>query len=189
MIQIKTYHIYKIMLTNQVLSAYINKFWVEIFTSIKDNTHLMLMCKVEFTKEELGYRTLGHLRRVNFNDKELFIEYLSLRLGILTEGYTSNPISKICFTYIIKSGLAGDNDRGLLQDLSTKTFTAHRFNNMNLPITVNPEEYGEVISNSYIQIKGEMFNRFVVEGVPVRQGGQAIPSLMIITIKAKKTSQ
>jgi len=54
MIQIKTYPIDKIMLTNQVLSAYINKFWVEIFTSIKDNTHLMLMCKVEFTKEELG---------------------------------------------------------------------------------------------------------------------------------------
>jgi len=131
------------------------------FLLVKDSNHLLVLCKVEY--RDSGYKTLGPLRRVNFTDKELFIEYLSLRLGILTEGYTSNPISKLSFTYIVKSGLAGDRDRGLLQDLKTKPFTVHRFNNMNLPITVNPEEYGEVISNSYIQIKGEMFNRFVVE--------------------------
>jgi hypothetical protein len=43
----------------------------------------MLMVKVEFNETELGYRTLGDLRRVNYSDKELFIEYLILRLGLL----------------------------------------------------------------------------------------------------------
>lgn len=33
------------------------------------------MCKVNFIDSELGYRTLEHLRKVNFSDKELFLEY------------------------------------------------------------------------------------------------------------------
>ena len=119
------------------------------------------MCKVEFSEQELGYRTLGHLRLVNFDDKELFIEYLIARLGVLTDAYTTHPISKITFSYIVKNGLASGNRR-LLQDLSTKLTTSHRFNNMNLPITMNPSEYGTVILDNYIQINGENVHRFMV---------------------------
>ena len=119
------------------------------------------MCKVEFSEQELGYRTLGHLRLANFTDKELFIEYLTARLGVLTDAYTTHPISKITFSYIVKNGLAAGNRR-LLQDLSTKLTTSHRFNNMNLPITMNPTEYGTVILDNYIQINGENIHRFMV---------------------------
>jgi hypothetical protein len=86
------------------------------------------MCKVEFESSDMGHRSLGHLRRVNFDDKELFIEYLTQRLGILTDSYVSNSISNLTFTYIIKKGLAEGN-RTMLQDLSNKSLISHRFNN------------------------------------------------------------
>jgi len=122
----------------------------------------MVLCKVEFNESELGYRTLGDLRRVNFDDKQMFIDYLTHRLGALTESYVSDPISKITFSYFIRDGLATDNRR-LLQDLCNKTTTVHRFNNMNLPITMNPEEYGEILLDNYIQLMGERLHRFIVE--------------------------
>jgi len=157
MIKLQTYPLNKLLLTNEILESYITNFWNDIFTSIKDRKHLMLMVKVEFNESEVGYRTLGDLRRVNYSDKELFIEYLTLRLGLLNESYVSHPISKITFSYIIKDGLATDNRR-LLQDLTTKTSTTHRFNNLNLPISMVPSEYGAVAGTTNF----ETFIRYFV---------------------------
>jgi hypothetical protein len=86
MINTKTYPIVNnVLLTNEILDSYINNFWSDVFTNIKDTSHLMLMCKVQFTESQdsnsLGYRTLGHLVKVNYSDKELFIEYLQERLN------------------------------------------------------------------------------------------------------------
>jgi hypothetical protein len=161
MVKFQTYSINNLILTKEVLDSYITNFWNDIFTSVKDNKHLMLMCKVEFNESEKGYRTLGHLRRVNFDDKELFIEYLISRLGILNDSYVSHPISKITFTYIIKDGLASGN-RMLLQDLSEKSITKHIFNNMNLPISMNPADYGNLESDSFIELNGVSFHRFII---------------------------
>jgi hypothetical protein len=91
MIQLKSYSINNLPLTNEILVVHVNNFWEEVFNKIKDTSHLMLLCKVNFADEELGYRTLAHLRKVNFNDKELFIDYLTQRLSILNESYMVQP--------------------------------------------------------------------------------------------------
>lgn len=168
MIKLQTYSIEKLILTNDVLDAYITNFWNDIFNSIiaevGNTKHLMLMCKVEFKESEFGCRTIGDLRKVNFSDKELFVEYLQNRLGLLNEAYSVHPISKITFTYIIKDGLATDNRR-LLQDVSDKSSTTHRFNNLNLPISMNPRDYGTIMVDNVIQVNGETIHRFnVVNG-------------------------
>jgi hypothetical protein len=162
MINIKNYSINNITLTNEMLVTYINNFWIDIFTDIKDTTHLMLMCKVQFTDENMGYRTLGHLRKVNFSDKDLFINYLTERLGLLNESYTVHPIYQITFSYIIKEGLCSDNNRRLLKDLTNKKLPFHNFNNLNLPISMNPSDYGDVRIDNYVQIDGELVHRFTV---------------------------
>jgi len=159
MIKLQTYSIDKLLLTNEVLEAYINNFWNDIFTPIKDTKHLMLMCKVEFKESEVGYKTLGDLRRVNISDKELFTEYLQERLGYLNDSYTSNSLDEIAFSYIIKEGLATDNRR-LLQDVSDKSLATHRFNNMNLPISMKPSDYGTVIGSTLFEL--ENFTRYFV---------------------------
>jgi len=50
MIRTQTYSTNHIVLTNDILSVYINNFWLDIFKPLQDinrDRHLMLMCKVE----------------------------------------------------------------------------------------------------------------------------------------------
>ena len=42
--------------------------------------------------------------RGDHRDKDLFIEYLSERLGIINDAYTTLAISQISFSYIINEG-------------------------------------------------------------------------------------
>src|SRR6267378_1647051 len=63
---------------------------------------------------------------------------------------------------IIKEGVCTDLDRKLLQDLSFKSISSHRFNNINLPISMNPSDYGTIKLDNYIQINGESIHRFYV---------------------------
>ncbi len=160
MIKTQIYNTKNLLLTNEVLKAQISNFWIEIFENIRENKHLMIMCKVQYTELEMGYRTLGHLRRVNYSDKDLFIEYLISRLGLLNDAYTSITISYIIFSYIINDGIATNKDRKLLQNMEDKSLTTHRFNNMNLPITMDPSEYGKVILSNTV----ESMIRYIVRG-------------------------
>jgi hypothetical protein len=174
MILIKKYSTNNILLSNEVLSAFINNFWEENFNPLKKENHFMLMCKIQYSDVELGHRTLGHLRRVNFEDKELFIEYLSERLGILNDAYTTHSISTIIFSYIIKSGKASEHDRRLLSNLEDKTLSTHRFNNMKLPVTMIASEYGQVIISKEIE-EGTRYivtNKKILYQIDVVEGGQ-----------------
>jgi hypothetical protein len=158
MLQLKNYKIQKTIVTNEVLNAYITHFWNDVFkpiNNLSNSKHLMLMCKVEFV--DTGYRTLGHLRKVNYSDKELYLNYLSEKLNYLDDSYITNPISKIIFSYMISDGLAPDN-RGLILDTQGKEIHTHRFNNMNLPISMDPADYGTIIATTHFP----SFIRYIV---------------------------
>jgi hypothetical protein len=95
---------YQASLTKNSLSFFINQFWTDIVTplhekhlgafSLKRPTpfHLILMCKVKFSQEDLdedvdriiGVRTLGESRLVTYDDKNLFVEFLTERLSVLS---------------------------------------------------------------------------------------------------------
>jgi hypothetical protein len=80
-----------IHLTNKTVSSYITKFWNDKYTPIiesNSNKHLMILVKVQYSEKILGYRTLGHLRKVNYSDKELFTNYIVQRLNVLNDSYT-----------------------------------------------------------------------------------------------------
>jgi hypothetical protein len=164
MIQIKSYSINSNqILTNEVLDSYITRFWNEVYASLISNNeeiHLMILCKVQYSDNEdteLGYKTLGPLRRVEFKDKDLFINYLTERLGILIESYNSQSVSKIVFTYVVKEGLISNDDRLLLQDLTNKELASHEFNKIKLPISMNPSDYGKVLGTTVF----DKFTRFI----------------------------
>jgi hypothetical protein len=117
-------------------------------------------------QQQEGYRTLGHLVKVNYEDKDLFIEYLTERLGVLSESYVSVPITQIIFTYVIKKGKCPDEKRTLLinklsNNLISGEGSTQVFNNMQLPLTINPEEYGTIIA---IDNSNPEFTRFIVIG-------------------------
>ena len=161
MIKLRTYTLpNNITLSNKVLETYITNFWNDIFENIKDS-HLLIMCKINFSQEEMSYRTLGNLRRVNYEDKDLFIEYLSSRLSYFNDSYVTHPISEFIFSYIIKEGKCVDNKK-YFTDLSDKPLSVHNFNNLILPITMIPSEYGEIQSDSYVTVDGIEYHRFIV---------------------------
>jgi hypothetical protein len=62
MIKSKSYNLKNITLarsaTNEVLEVYITNFWNDIYQPIinnKVNSHLMVLCKVQFADSSLGY--------------------------------------------------------------------------------------------------------------------------------------
>lgn len=163
MINLKTFKLDEVItLSTETLSIYIDKFWSEVFDENKDN-HLFLLCKVQFSDSDQGYRTLGQLVKINYEDKKLFLEYLSERLTILNDSYVTLPISQLTFSYIIKPGKCLDENRTLLmKDYSDKDLGVHSFNNMNLPITMDPHKYGEVRLFNIIEDNGSSFVRYIV---------------------------
>jgi hypothetical protein len=161
MINVKTYTFKELTLNNEILSIYIEKFWSEVFEINKEN-HFYLLCKIKFEEIEDGYRTLGHLVKINYEDKDLFIDYLSERLGILNDSYVTHPICQRSFSYVIKTGKCQDKNRTLLlQDINDKELPTHNFNNMALPISMNPNDYGKVLVSNIIH-DGVTFERFIV---------------------------
>src|ERR1700709_408576 len=145
MIKTKLYSLNNLTLSNNLLNIYINKFWEDVFISINNSEspkHLLIMCKVLFKDQSMGYKTLGHLLKVNFDDKDLFINYLQERLGLASDGYITHPIDSIQFSYIVSEGKALDNDtRVLFKDLSDKKVKLHLFHSKKLPISMNPGDY------------------------------------------------
>ena len=163
MINLKTFNLDNELINNNLLSEKISRFWTEVFSEIKDK-HLLILCKVKFEDSDLGYRTLGHLVIVNYEDRENFLNYLSQRLSILNDSYISVPISQMTFSYVIKDGKSLDDKRTLLlQEIDDKEIVTHNFNNMNLPITMDPFKYGRVLVSNLINENGESFERFIVE--------------------------
>jgi hypothetical protein len=115
MIQLTNYSLKEdISLSPEMLTIYIEQLWLEIFVKAKED-HMLLLCRVKFNDTNLGYRTLGHLIKVNFEDRELFTNYLSERLTILDDSYIHNPICQISFSYIFKSGKCIDEKITLLR--------------------------------------------------------------------------
>nr|AQU12775.1 DNA polymerase [Thelephora ganbajun] len=155
MIKTIKYNLNNLMVTNEVLNSYILRFWDDVFAPlIQDGSikHLMVLCKVKYSESEAesGYKTLGPLRRVEFKDLELFKDYLIDRIGILIDSYSSNTISEIIFTFVIKDGEISKKDRLLLEDLSEKEVTFHEFNKTKLPVSMDPANYGIIRGQTQI---------------------------------------
>jgi hypothetical protein len=84
MIKIKSYQLSSNnIITNEILSAYVTRFWNEVFAPLVSNNelkHLMILCKVQYSDNDLNnsslYKTLGPLRRAEYEDKDLFNDFL-----------------------------------------------------------------------------------------------------------------
>ena len=94
----------------------------------------------------MGYKTLGQLVQVNYGDKDLYIHFLQERLGLYIDSYFSTPINWIQFSYIIRDGLAeNDDNRILFKNTVEDENKFHIFNNNKLPVSMNPEDYGRIL--------------------------------------------
>lgn len=136
------YKLSNLAVTKEVATTYIDMFWKDTYQGIinsNKDSHLMLIMKVKFEDESMGYKTIGHLRKVNFTDKEIYKKYITERLGILNDSYSVSTVSNVIFSYMIKEGTATGN-RALLADTTSKGLSWHRFNNLSINIDINYRE-------------------------------------------------
>lgn len=118
----------------------------------------MILVKIRYSGENNieNYKTLAPLRRVSYNDLEIFYEYLSERLGLLIDSYEPTNIHEIIFSYVIKNDSVSKKDKLLLSTLTygeeneNKKLIFHNFNKIKLPISMNPKDYGIILSSSII---------------------------------------
>lgn len=107
------------------------------------------MCKVHFIKESMDYKILSHLTKANYEDKNYSMNNYKQDQVFQQYSYQSNPINYIQYIYRIKEGLvpllcSGDDSRALFQDLSDKAPIIHLFNLKRIPVSMLPEDYGDI---------------------------------------------
>ena len=136
----------KLLLTEEVLKEKISSFWdsnIKVLPGfIKNESHIAIMIRVRF--EDLGYKTLGNLKRLNKNNKIDYIDYIKGYIQINTDAYINQAINQISFQYALIEGTLPDN---AINVSKTTKYLNHR--KMKLPLTFNPLEYGTLLHFSH----------------------------------------
>lgn len=105
MIKTISYPVNNNTLSAELLSSLINTFWNNVFSKLDHkNNYLMLLIKANYDNKDMDFRVLANLRRVAYEDKELFANYICDNLALLTDSYTSTEAKNIIFSYIVKKG-------------------------------------------------------------------------------------
>ena len=145
-------------LNPQTLQIFIRKFWQEVYlplnTQFTGNVHLLLIVKVQKNNgpDDVDFRSLAHQKMVNYQDLDLFTEYLINRVGLLSDSYTVENWDSLIFSYFIQTGKAPET-RNLILNNDNKnpvfnnkqSSTIYGYNNYNLPIYLFPEDFGVII--------------------------------------------
>jgi hypothetical protein len=143
-----------VVITEQILSKYINLFFKEVINEIKDDQHILFIPRLLLIDNQ--YITISKLIKINHNTRnEDLLIYLMDRIGLSSEAYKSIPISSIIFSYGVRKGkiistigIPAAFGNGQNKDIKYQIYYRNK-----LPIVTAPEEYGKVIAkynNLYI---------------------------------------
>jgi len=80
---------------------------------------------------------------LNKNDTNYYISYINDILSLKNNDYKALPLYKIIINYGIRDGLAIKKEESF--NSKSKNIILHRYKHFNLPLTINPLEYGDLI--------------------------------------------
>jgi len=117
-----------------------------------ENKHIFLMFRIQLEDNYLKtiniqknnkeknniLLTIGKMQKLNKEDKDFYINYIKNIFNSKIDGYNSISIKSIIFSYGIRDGLAPI--KNIKEKIKYQTYY-----NKNLPITLNPEEYGKIL--------------------------------------------
>ena len=134
--------------SRDLLKTSLNKFWNEIVEQkLKGNQHILFMLRFQWSDQQIV--TIGNLQRLNIEDQNYIFDFLLDEITDRGEYYLDSSIIKIIFSYGIRDGKASE------KSIRAKT-QFHNYQHHNLPITMNPLEYGKLMrrfdSEYWIQI-------------------------------------
>lgn len=86
---------------------------------------------------------------MNISDKQSFTAYICENLNILSEAYKVNTISNIVFVYKIRNSIATQEELKLFK-ASSASIKTHTISKLEIPISLDPKDYGDIISKSML---------------------------------------
>jgi hypothetical protein len=134
-----------------ILRNFINDFYTLKVENITDNQHILFLFRLVLINNEI--KTVNKLLKINKEGAkadDLISLLFEASLGTL-DNYSNSPIKSLIISYGVRKGkiistissnvgIAGENNNGLASK------GTHIFYNHKLPITINAEDYGDVIS-------------------------------------------
>lgn len=133
-------------LNNQIFSihlleAYFNKFWKIVSPKIEDGCHIFVLLKFQF--EDGNFHNIGKLIKLdkNKNNYKTFIDQIASYMENMGDYYNQSPIQRIIFSYGFKRG-------EISEVLSKKEINLINFKDMKLPISIDPNDYGKILSET-----------------------------------------
>jgi DNA polymerase type B, organellar and viral len=134
--------------TTSLFKNKFNKFWKDILSEFNENNHLFIILKIKYVNND--FVTIGKLQRLNFSDKDWYIDFIIENIKFKSEYYNETQIEEIIFSYGFKKGTI-PNKNNLNQDVKSVII-----NNINLPISLNPIDFG-ILSKTIDIENGQLF--------------------------------
>jgi len=123
-----------------------NKLWRNIQSGFNKNNHLFILFKIKYNNGE--FVTIGNLQRLNLSDKDWYINWIIDNMEFKSEYYNEAQIDSLIFSYGFKSG-------GIPNKINLNV-NYFRINNMELPISLIPTDFG-IISQIIDIPNGKLF--------------------------------
>jgi len=131
-----------LILTEQILEKYINLFWKDVMSSIKNNQHVLLIIRVKFENNQIV--SLSNMQTINLSGKDILLGFIKDKFNLSNENYKITPISSVIFSYGIREG---EYNSSLSQTQRSNNNIKYQVYYRNeLPIAMVPEDYGSVLS-------------------------------------------
>jgi DNA polymerase type B, organellar and viral len=128
--------------TRSLFESKFNQFWINIQSNFDKNNHLFVLFKIKYVNNE--YVTIGKLQKLNLEDKNWYIDFIIENMDFKSEYYNETQIDSIIFSYGFKKGIIISKDK---INLNMKFLL---INNMKLPISLNPLDFGRLIDQNKI---------------------------------------
>lgn len=135
---IMEFSISNLLFTRKLFESKLDLFWNKINEKFTNENHMYILFKVKYKGSD--YATIGNLQKISKNDKVWYLNWIINNMDFKSEYYNETPIEAFVFSYGFK------NEKIDSKDLLNPNINFQKYKNSNLPISVNPMDYGKLIN-------------------------------------------
>jgi len=129
--------------TKVLFEKIFNQFWKSVENKFTENNHMFILFKVKYIDRE--FSTIGKIQRINKSDKNWYMDFILENMKFKSEYYNETQIDSFIFSCGFKSGKIENKDNLNIN------INFQNFKNNNLPISMNPIDYGRLIIQNKIE--------------------------------------
>jgi hypothetical protein len=123
--------------TREIIRINLNKFWSNVVEKqLQDDQHIIFLFRIQWSDNQ--FVTIGNLQKLNIDYKDYILNKIVDDMIDKGGYYLEQSIASLIFTYAIRKGKA-------IQKVINTNIQYHNYQHHNLPITMNPLEYGKLI--------------------------------------------